>query len=592
MAMRMGLSGIIIVVLLSFTLYLEAAPCSSLPSVDCTGNGCQIYNYQGLWEDHENCMAANSSSPKSEAELVQVVAKAVKNKQKVRVVSWLGHSLTKLACVGNQGLIISTKNYNQIISINKTAMTITVQAGAMMSDVMEAAASQGLSLPAMIYWNGVSAAGVISTGAHGSGLIGKGSGVYEYVVGMRLVVPASPLLGYAKVITLREYDEDLKAARISLGMLGVISEITFALQPMYKRSVSASLKDDGGLENEAESFLRGVDFSDIYWIPSHGKALFRNISKVSVNVPGDGFSILLGTPTRVVDIENSAAQMASLQANAATQTICKVLESQMNTLAFNGSAFLNGPTGFTGYPIVGFNHKMQASGGCQGSVPKPADNSSFTCNSTSIVDKNTTVCTWDRRIDAILLYDVEIQVRMSNLTAVIQDMKKIRDLNPENLCDLRGTLIRSIKKSDAYLGHAEDTVAMETIYYKFRDENMIKWNGDVFEEIEQMVIEKYGGVMHWGKSGGHLFKGQALRASNITKFLEVKMRYDPYGLFSNEWTDGLFGIEGPLMDIERDGCALDKLCKCTEDRHCAPDKGYFCMPGKVWTNARVCRKRS
>lgn len=253
-------------------------------------------------------MAANSSSPKTEEELVKVVAKAVRNKQKVRVVSWLGHSLTKLSCVGNQGLIISTKNYNKVISINKAAMTITVQAGAMMSDVMEEAAKNGFTLPAMINWNGVSAAGVISTGAHGSGLVGKGSGVYEYVVGMRIVVPASPLLGHARVITLKECDEDLKAAKISLGMLGVISEITFSLQPMYKRSVSSFLKGDEELENEAESFLRDVDFGDIYWITSHGKALFRNMTKVSIDVPGDGFNVLLGTPSIAVEVENTAAQ--------------------------------------------------------------------------------------------------------------------------------------------------------------------------------------------------------------------------------------------------------------------------------------------
>ncbi|GLJ45852.1 hypothetical protein SUGI_0965370 [Cryptomeria japonica] len=51
----------------------------------------------------------------------------------------------------------------------------------------------------------------------------KGFVINEYVVGMGLVVPASASEGYAKVIELKEGDEDLKAAIFSLGTRGAIS---------------------------------------------------------------------------------------------------------------------------------------------------------------------------------------------------------------------------------------------------------------------------------------------------------------------------------------------------------------------------------
>ena len=111
----------------------------------------------------------------------------------------------------------------------------------------------------------------------------------------------------------------------------------------------------------------------------------------------------------------------------------------------------------------------------------------------------------------------------------------------------------------------------------------------MYQEIEQMLIEKYRGGLHWAKSGGHLFTGLARRAVNFEGFLKVKERFDPEGVFSNDWTDALFGIGGKDVEKLRDGCALKKTCKCREDNHCAPDKGFLCKPGRVWEHARVCR---
>ncbi|XP_057845590.2 L-gulonolactone oxidase 2 [Cryptomeria japonica] len=474
-------------------------------------------------------------------------------------------------------------------------MTITVQSGAMMKDVVEEAAKEGLALPAMIYWNGVLAAGVVSTGAHGSGLSGRGSGVYEYVVGMKLVVPAPPSQGYAKLITLSGSDPDLKAAKISLGTLEAISEISFALQPMFKTSFSASVKDDNDLEKEAESFLRASEYADIKWFPSHGKAIFVTNQVVSVDVPGDGLNMAVGSPITAMSVETilgygllkwegKRARAISrcddeIQANEDVDAICNEVE-QVFSSATKGSGFLNDGKQFTGYPVIGFNHRMQASGGCQESHPNYQDNQK-SCTPTKILDKNNTVCKWDRRLHTNVVFDVELRVSMFHLHEAIEDIKKIRDLSRSSLCDrsyfsVSGIFMRSVKKSGAYLGPAEDQVTLEVQTYRPRKAGIPKWNEDVFQEIQQMVIEKHRGVLHWGKSGGHLFDGVAKRAVNLEKFLEVKDRFDPSGVFSNDWTDGLFGIGGRRVEEFRDGCALDKMCKCREDKHCAPEKGYFC----------------
>ena len=150
--------------------------------------------------------------------------------------------------------------------------------------------------------------------------------------------------------------------------------------------------------------------------------------------------------------------------------------------------------------------------------------------------------------------------------------------------------MRSVKQSKAYLGHSEDVITFEFEYLRARDAETPKWNMDVYEEIQQMLVEKYGGTLHWGKSGGYLFQDTSKRAVSLKKFLKVKQEMDADGLFSNDWTDGLLGIDGKRVEVLREGCGLEKLCKCRQDEHCAPHKGYFCRPGRIWKGARVCRQ--
>ncbi|KAH7290306.1 hypothetical protein KP509_30G041700 [Ceratopteris richardii] len=276
----------------------------------------------------------------------------------------------------------------------------------------------------------------------------------------------------------------------------------------------------------------------------------------------------------------------------------------------HGDGFLNDGLTFTGYPVVGYSHNMQTSGGCEEAsspvTPTGIDLNIFSdgtsdCEggmSNTIESATTnTVCTcfWNPDLNtSMLFHDVAIAVPISRAKDAVLEIKKLRDLRQKTMCRLGvlgGLFMRFQAKSKAYLGEADDSVTFEFCQYKKREANIPKLQQDFFEEIEQMLLVKFGGKPHWGKNRILAFDDMHRRVRAMEKFLQVRERLDPFRLFSNEWTDAILG-DGSIprsAQILQDHCAFEGLCICREDSHCHPGRGFFCRPGYVFNEARVCR---
>nr|CAB3492001.1 unnamed protein product [Digitaria exilis] len=525
--------GLLIIAVAMWMRWHLAGASAPPPVVRCddgggAATGCTVTNAYGAFPDRSTCRAAAAAFPASEAELLAVVANATATGTRMKVATRYSHGVPKLACpAGDHGLIISTTSLSHVIAVDVAKREITVEPGVTLGDLIAAAAKAGLAVPYTPYWLGLTVGGMISTGAHGSSLWGNGSAVHEYVVGMRVVAPAPETEGYAKVRVLVAGDPEMDAAKVSLGVLGVISQVTLALQPMFKRSVRFEEHDDSDLAERVVAFGAEHEFGDILWYPGHGKAVYRIDDRVPVNC-----AMALAT---------------------------KAIFSGTNYGLLNHSLQVPQP----GQLVIGFQNQIQSSGRCL----------------TGPDDGMVTACPWDPRVShGTFYFQAGISVPLSMAPAFIRDVQRLRDLNPSSLCGVEvyyGVLMRYVRASTAYLGKMEDSV-------DFDEPASPRLHQDVVEEIQQMALRKYGGLPHRGKNQNAAFEGAIGRygAARVAAFMAVKRVYDPEGLFSSEWSDQVLGIGGggSGVSVVRDGT------------QCAPGKGYLCQPGRVYKEARVCRR--
>ncbi|KAJ9171571.1 hypothetical protein P3X46_014921 [Hevea brasiliensis] len=537
---------------------------------------CTITNSYGTFPDRSICQAANAVYPTTEEELISLVANATKGKRKMKVATRYSHSIPKLVCPdGIDGLLISTKYLNRVLEIDLQSMRINVESGVTLRQLINEAAKAGLALPYAPYWWGLTIGGLLSTGAHGSTLWGKGSSVHDYVVALTIVSPGGPEDGYAKVRRLDESNSELNAAKVSLGVLGVISKVTLQLQPLFKRSITYVVKNDKGLGDEASSFGLKHEFADISWYPSQHKAVYRIDDRISSNTSGNGlYDIIQFRSTLSVGLALVRTTEENQESLGNAEGKCISARLTTTTLLTSAYGLTNNGIGFTGYPVIGYHNRLQSSGTC---LDSPED---------ALI----TVCPWDPRVKGEYFLQTTFSISLSVVKNFIQDVQRLVNLEPKALCVLEqynGILMRYVKASSAYLGKQEDAIDFDITYYRSKDPMTPRLYEDILEEIEQLALFKYGALPHWGKNQNLAFDGAVKKLKNAGEFLKVKQMYDPTGLFSNEWTDQVLGLKGSVT-IVRKGCALEGLCICSEDIHCAPNKGYFCRPGKIYKNARVC----
>lgn len=120
------------------------------------------------WARTFNCRPRLYVQPKSIDELRTVLNDVSTTKSKIRVIG-CAHSPSALS-MSNE-VLISMKNFKQILEIDEENQEIHCESGVLLSTLNEILPKHNLSLPVQGSISNLTIAGVISTATHGSGFI-------------------------------------------------------------------------------------------------------------------------------------------------------------------------------------------------------------------------------------------------------------------------------------------------------------------------------------------------------------------------------------------------------------------------------------
>jgi FAD-linked oxidoreductase len=123
--------------------------------------------------------------------------------------------------------VVSLRHFEGLHSHDATAMTATLGAGSRLGDVGEPLAAAGQALFNMPDIDGQSLAGAMATATHGTGQ--KLGALHAYLTGLTLVTPQGEVLECSR----ERHREVFDAARVSLGALGVVTQVTLRNAPTH-----------------------------------------------------------------------------------------------------------------------------------------------------------------------------------------------------------------------------------------------------------------------------------------------------------------------------------------------------------------------
>lgn len=222
-----------------------------------TGKGLPWRN----WSGSQECFPLSRIAPKSIEELQHIITQSNGHIRPVGA----GYSFSPL--VPTDDTIISLSRMTGVVSHNETLNQATILGGTRLGDIGEPLAERGQAMINMPDIDEQTLAGALGTATHGTGAsLGCLS---DFVEGLELVTANGERLKCD-----RHSNQDVfEAARVNLGALGIVTQITLQNVPKYrlKRETTCLAIDD--ILDNAEHIANSNRNFEFYYIPFSGYGL-------------------------------------------------------------------------------------------------------------------------------------------------------------------------------------------------------------------------------------------------------------------------------------------------------------------------------
>lgn len=227
------------------------------------------------WSRQESTLPRRVSHPADTAGIVAAVDRARHERTTVKMVG-ASHSFTSIAAPDHT--MLTPQRLTGIVAVDRDAMTVTALAGTPLKVLNTELENLGLSLHNMGDIAEQTLAGAVSTGTHGTG--GIAAGLSAQLAGLELVTGTGEVL----TATALENADVLEVARVGLGALGVLTALTFRVEPLF---LLEAHEQPMGWDEALGTFderAAAHHHLDMYWFPHTDRMLAKSNDRLDAEL--------------------------------------------------------------------------------------------------------------------------------------------------------------------------------------------------------------------------------------------------------------------------------------------------------------------
>ena len=404
-----------------------------------------------------------------------LLEKAELNDRTVRVAG-AGHSFNDV--VLTDGMLVSLERMNRVIDVDGSSGLARVQAGITLQRLSIELARHGRALENLGDVDVQTIAGATATGTHGTGI--NLTNISDSVQAAQLVLADGSVIEVD-----RDGDEgSWKAARVAIGSLGVMTEVTLRTVPSFTlHAVDRSERLEKVFE-ELDERVSSNDHFEFYTFPHSPLALTRTNNRTD-------------RPARPRS-KRSEWMNDVLMVNYAYEMVCRA-----------GRRFPS-------------------------RIPSLNRMSARLAGSSERVEESYRIFASPR---LVRFTEMEYAIPRQNAIEAVQAVRRVIE---GRRFDVPFPMeVRFMAPDDAYLSPAQGRETCCISVHMFKG---MEWES-YFRAVEQ-IMDSYEGRPHWGKRHFQTATTLRPRYEHWDDFARIRGRFDPVGRFANAYLDRVLGRPG------------------------------------------------
>ncbi|MFI7552315.1 D-arabinono-1,4-lactone oxidase [Micromonospora sediminimaris] len=226
------------------------------------------------WAGNQRGVATAVLRPSSVDEAAEQIRRAAETGERIRPVG-SGHSFTPVAVSDGQRMDLTRLAIDVRVDVDRRL--VTVPAAMTLREVNELLAGHRLALPNLGDIDAQTVAGAISTGTHGTGA--AHGGLATFVEALTLLTAPGEMLRCSA----EEHPEVFDAARVALGSLGVLVEVTLRCVDAFVLLAHERPASLDAVLAQLPDLVDAHDHLEFFWFPYTDRVQLKTNDRVPVD---------------------------------------------------------------------------------------------------------------------------------------------------------------------------------------------------------------------------------------------------------------------------------------------------------------------